>query len=73
MPGGSAKVGVKILIHDIRGRLVKRLLDQEKEPGTYQVAWDGRDDKEERVGSGVYFCTTTAGDFSSSRKMAVIK
>jgi len=35
--------------------------------------WDGRNERGERVGSGVYFYQLSAGDFSSTRRMLVVK
>ena len=35
--------------------------------------WDGRNSLGERVASGVYFYTFTAGDFTATRKMLVVK
>jgi hypothetical protein len=67
--------GIKITlqVYDIRGRLVRTLIDEPKGPGSYQVAWDGRDGKSRRVASGVYFYKIMAGDFSSVRKMVLTR
>jgi len=73
IPKGDAKLPVKVFVYDIRGRLVRKLLDQEKEPGAYQISWDGHDERENRVASGVYFYIIRAGDFSSTRKMVIRK
>jgi hypothetical protein len=53
---------VQLLIYDIRGRMVRELLDEEKEPGRYSVWWDGRDEKGMEVGSGVYLYRLVVGD-----------
>lgn len=37
------------------------------------VHWDGRNDLGESVASGVYFYHLTAGDFSATRKMLIMK
>ena len=69
---------VTLTIYDGRGQVV-RVLDV-----GYQVAavyesrskaiyWDGRNEFGERVASGLYFYTLTAGDYSATRKMFVIK
>ena len=46
--------------------------------GTYQdksraVYWDGRNAWGEPVASGLYFYTLTAGDFTATRKMLILK
>jgi hypothetical protein len=73
IPAGSGKVHTRVTIYDIRGRLVNRIVDEEKEPGLYQVHWDGRDERGSMISSGVYLYTITAGDYSSTRKMVVVR
>jgi len=38
------------------GRVVRVLLDGAVEPGTREVAWDGRDASGREAAGGVYFC-----------------
>ena len=37
------------------------------------IYWDGRNDFGEQVASGIYFYHLTAGDFSATRKMVIVK
>ena len=37
------------------------------------IYWDGRTEFGERVASGIYFYTLTAGDYSATRKMVILK
>jgi hypothetical protein len=71
--GNRERVPVSIYVYDVRGRLVRRLVDQEKDPGTYRVHWNGRDDRGETVSSGVYLYKIKAGDFTSVRKMVLVR
>jgi flagellar hook assembly protein FlgD len=64
---------VKVTIYDVRGRLVRKLVDGEKEPGWYQVHWDGRNDRGQMVGSGVYLYRIEAGEFVSTKKMVLVR
>jgi hypothetical protein len=73
IPDGQERVDVGLRIYDLRGRLVRKLVDTESLPGRYAVQWDGRSDRGERVSSGVYFYQIIAGDFVSTRKLVVIK
>jgi flagellar hook assembly protein FlgD len=73
IPIVSGTVPVKILVYDIRGRLVRKLVDQEKEPGRNQVHWDGRDEVDKQVSSGVYLYRIEAGNFTSVRKMILVR
>ena len=42
-------------IYNARGELVKTLVDSHSNPGRYRICWDGRDDKNKIVKSGIYF------------------
>ncbi|RKY05206.1 hypothetical protein DRP77_01660, partial [Candidatus Poribacteria bacterium] len=69
---------VEILIFDMNGRLVRRLDLGVQPRGRYiskqkAAHWDGRNERGERVGSGVYFYTLKAGRFTATRKMIIRK
>jgi hypothetical protein len=73
VPESAGTVNVKVSIYDMRGRLIRKLLDEERGAGTHQVHWDGRGERGEPVSSGIYFYQIEAGDFRSSRKMVMSK
>lgn len=52
---GQGKMKVQIELYNVRGQLVRRLVNGERNPGYYQVIWRGRDDGLRPVASGVYF------------------
>jgi len=69
---------VSISIYAADGNLVRTLALGHQEAGVYQskaraAYWDGRNGIGERVASGVYFYTFTAGDFQATRKMLIVK
>ena len=45
---------VKIMIYDILGKQVMILENKQKEIGTFQVSWDGRDQNGKQTPSGIY-------------------
>jgi hypothetical protein len=47
---------ITIEIFNIRGQLVRTLLDSEYEAGHHQIVWNGRDEKGRQLASGVYLC-----------------
>ena len=55
IPFGIAGSGpVRLLIHDLRGRVVRVLVDEvDPAPGLRQAIWDGRDDHGHEVASGL--------------------
>jgi len=46
---------VKITIYDILGRRVKTIISKKQLPGFYNIFWDGTNQSEQRVSSGMYF------------------
>ncbi|MBN2288967.1 MAG: T9SS type A sorting domain-containing protein [Candidatus Glassbacteria bacterium] len=73
IPEGSGELAVKLTVFNIRGQVVRSLVDEVQGPGTYSVNWDGIDNQARRVASGVYFYRINAGDFVSMRKMVILK
>ena len=69
---------VTITIYAVNGTLVRTLALGHQAAGRYQnrsraAYWDGRNAFGEKVASGLYFYTLTAGDFSATRKMLIRK
>jgi hypothetical protein len=67
----SASVAIRV--YDVTGRLVRTLVDGTVDPGRYAATWDGRNDRGEAVGSGVYFCTMETPDYHATHKMVLMK
>ncbi|MDH3269226.1 MAG: T9SS type A sorting domain-containing protein, partial [Ignavibacteria bacterium] len=59
---------VSIKVYDLIGREVAVLVNEVKQAGNYQVTFSS-----ENLASGVYFYRMTTGDFSSVRKMNLLK
>jgi len=64
---------VTLAVYDATGRRVRTLVSGRREARSYDVAWDGRDDAGTRVASGVYFYRLTAGSFTQTKKMVLLK
>ena len=64
---------VRLTVFDLLGRNVRTLLDDYRDPGSYQVNWDGRSDSGLPVVSGTYLFRLEAGTFHSSRKMLLLR
>ena len=74
----SASADVSVSIYAVDGHLVRRLDLGHQVAGVYRsrsraAYWDGRNEFGERVASGLYFYTLTAGDFTATRKMLIRK
>jgi hypothetical protein len=64
---------VSLKIYDSLGRLVRVLIDSEKGAGRYKTNWNGTDETGNFVTSGIYFYTISAGEFSQTKKMILMK
>jgi len=69
----ASRTHVDLRVFDVRGALVRTMVDGVKGAGAYSLEWNGRDDRGTAVSSGVYFYRLTAGDFSDVRKMTLVK
>lgn len=69
---------VTVNIYDVTGKVVRSLRLGYQEAGFYhgrsQAAyWDGRNNQNEQVASGIYFYQIEAGEFSATRRMLIVK
>ncbi len=65
--------GVRLAVHDARGRLVRTLVDAALEPGVHTVRWDGKDDAGRRLPNGLYFTRLIAGDETRNGRFVVVE
>ena len=64
---------VELKIYNIKGQLVKTLVNEFKPAGEHSVVWNGNDNYGKPVSSGIYFYKLKAGDFQKVMKMILIK
>ena len=69
---------VKLTINDTQGAVVRRLDLGHQPAGDYTdrakaAYWDGRNETGESVASGVYFYHLSAGDYSATKRMLILK
>jgi hypothetical protein len=74
----AKKSRVEISVYNIKGQLVRRYKQGEQEAGFYNVVWDGKDNKGNQVGNGIYLFKIKAdindgGTFSKVRKILLIR
>ncbi|HPS39138.1 MAG TPA: carboxypeptidase regulatory-like domain-containing protein, partial [Candidatus Cloacimonadota bacterium] len=60
-------------IYNLKGQLVRRLVNESKAPGSYSVVWDGKDDQGKEVGSGIYQYRLRAGKYQRTNRMTLRK
>ena len=69
---------VSLTIYDVNGELVRSIDVGHQSAAVYEtrakaIYWDGRNRFGEQVASGIYFYNLSAGDFSATRKMVILK
>ena len=64
---------VNLRIYNLKGQLVKTLFSGDKQAGRHNIVWDGRDQHNRPVASGVYLYRLDTKGYSQSRKMLMMK
>jgi hypothetical protein len=65
---------VSIEVFNVRGQKVKTLINEHMTSGeNYTVVWEGTNDSNQKVSSGIYLYKMKAGNYSSTKKMILMK
>ena len=64
---------VRISVYDVRGQLVRVLVDETMNAGMHQVEWLGVDDSGRQVSSGLYIARMQYGSVQRTRNMTLIR
>ncbi|MBI9031289.1 T9SS type A sorting domain-containing protein [bacterium] len=64
---------VNLSIYNIKGQLVKTLLDEETSAGTHSLVWNGKNERGKSVASGIYFSKIKTEADIQTKKMLLIK
>ena len=64
---------VTIRVYDVRGRLVKTLVNQSVVEGTHLTSWDAQDEWGSTVSSGIYFIRMIAQGQQAVRKALLLR
>lgn len=69
-----SQAGVRLAVYDLRGRLVRELVDTVSGPGVHLITWDGRDRHGIPVSAGVYFgqLVTQSGGVTRALKQKIV-
>ena len=64
---------LSLKVYNVRGQLVRTLINSVVESGTRSIEWDGSDNHGSKVASGVYFYEARMGNDVIVNKMALVK
>ncbi len=71
--GLRSKGHVSIKIYDVAGRLVRTLVNEVRDVGQHSETWDGMNDHNSPVASGVYFYKMNTNEFEQTKKMVLLR
>jgi len=64
---------IQLEIFNTNGQKVKTLIDDFRDAGYHQIMWNGTDNQNKQVSSGLYFYRLKSNSFSQIRKMLLLK
>jgi hypothetical protein len=64
---------VQMRVYDVRGALVRSLVDESRGAGVHRVTWNGRDDRGARAASGVYYVHFAAAEKTFQQKVVLVR
>ncbi len=67
----AAKVSIEI--YNVKGQLVRKLVNDVRDAGDHVAVWNGTDNNGRAVSSGVYYFKMNTGKYSSTKKMILMK
>ena len=64
---------LSLKIFNIRGELVRTLINEVRAEGSDHIMWNGTSDQGKRVSSGIYFYEARTADDVQINKLALVK
>lgn len=64
---------IRINIYNLKGQLVKTLVNQSKTAGYHTVTWDIKDNAREEIAAGIYLYQIVTPEFTDTKKLVVMK
>ncbi len=64
---------ISLNIYNVKGQLIKQLINESKAKGQYAVKWSGTDDNGLKVASGLYLCRYSYQGKNATSKIILLK
>ncbi|HET9233361.1 MAG TPA: FlgD immunoglobulin-like domain containing protein, partial [Candidatus Eisenbacteria bacterium] len=72
VPASALPTAVDLVVYDLSGRAVRRLVSAQQVPGDYDVSWNGTNDANQRVAAGMYVYRLAVGPQKASGKLVLL-
>ncbi|MBL7148623.1 MAG: carboxypeptidase regulatory-like domain-containing protein [Candidatus Cloacimonetes bacterium] len=70
----NTEKNTEIIIYNLKGQKIKQLVSNQLSAGQHSVVWNGTDENNQPVGSGIYFYQLKAGNqYSETKRMLLLK
>jgi len=69
----ASRSQVEVIVYNVLGEEVRRLVNDTKSAGSYEVTWDGLDHSGHSVSSGLYLYRLTTPEFTATQKMTLLR
>ncbi|MCB5268461.1 MAG: T9SS type A sorting domain-containing protein, partial [Candidatus Cloacimonetes bacterium] len=63
----------ELKIYNIKGQVVRHLLNDELGMGEHRLMWNSRDDRGRQLSSGIYFVRINCGNYHNTQKLILLK
>jgi hypothetical protein len=64
---------VRVVVFDVRGRLVKELVDESRPAGSYLIQWNGKNASGAAVPAGIYLVRVEASEYRMTEKIVLVR
>ena len=64
---------VELTVYNLKGQKVKQLVSDQLSAGQNSVVWNGTDENNKSVSSGIYFYKLKTGNFEKTKKMILMR
>jgi hypothetical protein len=71
--GSDGSPFVTLEIFNIRGEKVKTLINEKLPAGNHQIIWNGKDDNNKSVSSGIYFYKMNTDEYSAIKRLILLR
>ncbi len=73
IPDDESNQSIQLKIYNTKGEIVRTLLNKPLNSGLHTILWNGKDNNNKTVSSGIYFYNLIIGEKNFSKKMIMIK